>query len=461
MQKSKHVFRALAWGMVAMGVLMGAIFPLFVLLFGVAASVALSPTFIGATLVAGLVVGGLNFALASRIVRPRLVQLSEGMQQVRKVMDQAAFTGDWSACDPAVCLLKEQDEGELGAVADSYNALLYALHGAHMVEGRIRSFTQTLSSRLDLSELGDQALTLLQEISGSQGGAIVMDRQGEWKLLVAHGLSEPERIVESQVFQGREEDAVQRRIILPPGVTVDAVLTHFIPADVLLTPILHHGLVLGWVVLASSTPFAEEVPRLLPLLMQGLGLALNNAVMHDDLQRVAALDPLTNVYNRRFGMKRLGEELSRAGRNRTPLALLMLDLDHFKRINDSFGHLSGDKVLVRTANVAREMLREGDILLRYGGEEFVVVLPGASIQDAKEVAERIRFAIGHSQIESGEHTLSVTSSIGVAAVSGHKPVSSETLIAQADARLYAAKAAGRDRVVSEGVLVHEPPDATA
>ncbi|WP_322628329.1 GGDEF domain-containing protein [Halothiobacillus sp.] len=348
------------------------------------------------------------------------------------------------------CRLQEDDEGELGAVANSYNALLYALHDAHRVEGQIRSFTQTLSSRLDLTELGDQALTLLQEISGAQGGAIVMDRQAEWKILVSHGLNRPEQILESQLFHVRQE-VLQRRIVLPPGVTVDAVLTHFIPADVILAPVLHHGLVLGWVVLASSTPFAEQVPRLLPLLMQGLGLALNNALMHADLQRVAALDPLTNIYNRRFGMKRLEEELSRAGRNRSSLALIMLDLDHFKRINDTFGHLSGDKVLVRTANVTGGMLRDGDILLRYGGEEFVVVLPGASVQDARDVAERIRFAIGHTSIDvGGEHALTATASIGVTAMSGDKPVSPEELIAQADARMYAAKAAGRDRVVFEG-----------
>lgn len=456
MHQTKHVFRALAWGMVTMGVIMGAIFPLFVMFFGVAKSTAFSPTFIVATLVAGFIVGVLNFALASKIVRPRLARLSQGMREASLAMDQAAFTGDWSACDPAVCLLKEQDEGDLGAVANSYNALLYALHDAHQVEGQIRNFTQTLSSSLDLNELGDQALTLLQEISGAQGGAIVLDRQGEWTLLVAHGLAQPERIVESQAFQVHQDQAELRRIILPPGVTVDAVLTHFIPADVILAPILHHGLVLGWVVLASSTPFSEQVPRLLPMLMQGFGLALNNAMMHADLQRVAALDPLTNIYNRRFGMKRLDEELSRAARNHTPLALLMLDLDHFKRINDTFGHLSGDKVLVRTANVTREMLREGDILLRYGGEEFVVVLPGASEQDARDVAERIRFAISHTAIEVGDHALTVTTSIGVAAISGKNAVSSEDLIAQADARLYAAKAAGRDRVVSEGAIISAP-----
>lgn len=169
---SKHVFRALAMGMVAMGVVMGAAFPVFVLGFGVPKSTAFSPTFIIATLVAGLIVGGLNFALASRIVRPRLRQLSSRMQQVRAAMQQATFSGDWTACNPAVCRLHEQDEDELGAVAQSYNALLHALHEAHMVEARIRDFTQTLSSKLDLHELGDQALGLLQANARARGGRL-------------------------------------------------------------------------------------------------------------------------------------------------------------------------------------------------------------------------------------------------------------------------------------------------
>lgn len=446
---SKHVFRALALGMVTMGVVMGAAFPVFVMGFGVPKSTAFSPSFIIATLVAGLVVGGLNFALASRIVRPRLRQLSARMQQVRLAMQQATFTGDWTACNPAVCRLHEQDEDELGAVAQSYNALLHALHDAHRVEGRIRDFTQTLSSKLDLHELGDQALGLLQASAHAQGGAIVLERQGEWTVLASRGLLHPEKLLEDKVYFNSRDGAIQTRITLPPGVTVDAILSHFVPSDVLLTPIENHGLVLGWVILASATPFADDVPRLMPLLMQGLGLALNNALLHDDLQRVAALDPLTGIYNRRFGFKRLEEELTRSVRDHSFLSVLLLDLDHFKRVNDTYGHLSGDKVLIRAANVCREILREGDILLRYGGEEFVIVLPGASIQDARDVAERIRFAVSQSQINLGDQQIQVTSSIGVAATTGQKAIAADELIAVADERLYRAKATGRNKVVTE------------
>lgn len=448
--RSKHVFRALAWGMVSLGVLTGAIFPLVAVELGVSAELALSPTFVGTTLAAGLIVGGLNFALASRIVRPRLRRLTGKMRQVRSAMDQATYTGDWSECDPAVCQLKEQAEDELGDVADSYNALLQALHAAHRVEERIQNFNNTLSSQLDLHDLSEQALSLLIEHSEADGGAIILEKQGEWTIPASTGLIEPEAILKSPALQAAHEQAEVRRFDLPEAVRVDAVLSHFTPSDVLLLPIKHHGLLLGWVVLAAASPFSDKTTRLLPLMIQGLGLALNNALLHDDLQRVAALDPLTGLYNRRFGMKRLEEELARIQRNQTPLSLIIVDLDHFKRLNDTYGHLAGDKVLVRAASVIRDMLRKGDVVMRYGGEEFIAILPGSDIEDGADIAERIRFALAQSRVEVAGHTLSVTASIGIACTADDRLSSAEPLMKLADSRLYAAKSGGRDRVIAEG-----------
>jgi len=447
---SRHVFRTLAWRMVAMGVVMGAIFPVAALQMGVSADLALSPTFIGTTLAAGLIVGGLNFALASRIVRPRLRRLSSRMRKVRSAMDHATYSGDWSECDPSVCRLEEQAEDELGEVANSYNALLQALHSAHRVEERIQNFNNTLSSQLDLADLSDQALTLLMEHSDADGGAIILEKQGDWTIPASKGLIEPGAILRSPALQAANEKANVRRFDLPDEVKVDAVLSHFTPSDVLLLPISHHGLLLGWVVLAAAQPFGERTLRLLPLMIQGLGLALNNALLHDDLQRVAALDPLTGLYNRRFGMKRLDEELARVQRSQTPLSLIIIDLDHFKRLNDTYGHLAGDKVLVRAANVIRDMLRKGDVVMRYGGEEFIAILPGSDIDDARDVAERIRFAIGQSRVEVGGHSLTVSASMGVACSANDRLTAAEPLLRLADSRLYAAKSGGRDRVVGDG-----------
>jgi len=453
---SRNVFRALAWGMVTMGLVMGAIFPIMALQMGVSKDLAFSPGFITTTLTAGLIVGGLNFLLASKIIRPRLQQLTAKMHQVRLAMEQATFTGDWSACDPSVCRLQEQGEDELGDVANSYNALLQALHESHLMEMRIQNFNNTLSSQLDLNDLCAQALTLLLEHVHADGGAIILERQGELTIPTAIGLVNAEALLQSPALKTAQEQAETRHITLPENVKVDAVLAHFTPKDVLMVPIKHHGILLGGVVLAASAPLDENAARLLPLLLQGLGLALNNALLHADLQRVAALDPLTGIYNRRFGMKRLEEELARTQRDHTPLALMILDLDHFKRVNDTYGHLAGDKVLVRVANICREMLRKSDILMRYGGEEFIAILPGPDIKGARHVGERLRSAIRQSRIALTGVELQVTVSIGIDSTDGkahaHTP---ESLIKVADQRLYAAKAAGRDRV-----MIDTHPDAT-
>ncbi|MHB1700880.1 MAG: GGDEF domain-containing protein, partial [Acidobacteriaceae bacterium] len=118
-----------------------------------------------------------------------------------------------------------------------------------------------------------------------------------------------------------------------------------------------------------------------------------------------------------------------------------------KRVNDAYGHLVGDKVLVRVASAARRMLRDGDILVRYGGEEFMILLPGASLEDTHEIAERIRYAIQDTHVHEGEQILHVTISAGITALSGDLTLTAEDLIRQADAHLYIAKESGRNRVV--------------
>lgn len=441
-----HAFRRLCAGMLAMGLGIGSVFPLFVRAFGMPERIAASAPFVGATLTAGLIVGSLNFLLVDRIVRPRLRRLASGMEQVRDAMRRAMYDDNWSDCAPERCSVLENDADEIGTVARSYNALLQALHDAHQIENSIREFNRALSRRLDLQELGESALSMLRDFASADAGAIVLERHGEWTVLASQGLINPEGITTSPGFRAANQQHSQRRIVLPAGVDVDAVLVRFHPADVLLTPIIDHGLILGWLVLAAGEPLAAEAPRLLPLLMQGLGLAMNNALLHDDLQRVAALDALTGVYNRRFGLQRLEEEIARAERAQGPLALLMFDIDHFKRVNDTFGHLAGDKVLIRTAALCKSLLRDGDVLLRYGGEEFIAILPGAGPQDAAGLAERIRFAMARTEVESGDRVIQVTVSVGVVAAT--PPSGAEDLIAEADARLYRAKALGRDRVVA-------------
>ncbi len=159
----------------------------------------------------------------------------------------------------------------------------------------------------------------------------------------------------------------------------------------------------------------------------------------------ALRDPMTGVYNKKYLLDQLGEEVSYARRHRTKLSLILLDLDHFKSVNDTYGHIAGDHVLIQSTAVIQALLRTEDVFARYGGEEFCLVLRGISVEDAGIVAERIRMAIEAHVFRCDETELRVTVSIGVAQYDGASEP--DGLIEAADSALYAAKRAGRNRVL--------------
>jgi diguanylate cyclase (GGDEF)-like protein len=165
--------------------------------------------------------------------------------------------------------------------------------------------------------------------------------------------------------------------------------------------------------------------------------------------RLASQDPLTGAANRRALMQALETELARASRQHTPLALLMVDIDHFKRVNDHYGHLAGDHVLRHIVGVLRQRLRASDVLGRYGGEEFMVLLPGTDLHGAAQLAEQLRQAVQAAPCEWQGQRIAFTVSIGVAA-SADTPAdpsrTSEALLQAADQALYRAKDDGRNRV---------------
>lgn len=172
---------------------------------------------------------------------------------------------------------------------------------------------------------------------------------------------------------------------------------------------------------------------------------LINDRLRAELANLANTDPLTVTLNRRAFMNEAGRVLARERRQQRPTALLMLDLDHFKAINDRYGHVQGDHVLERFVERVRERLRAGDVFGRYGGEEFVILLPGAGKSDARVLAEQLRGRIAQSPLGAGSEQVALTVSIGVAIDTGEGSV--PELIEAADWALYRAKEHGRNRVV--------------
>ncbi len=163
------------------------------------------------------------------------------------------------------------------------------------------------------------------------------------------------------------------------------------------------------------------------------------------LQEISVTDPLTHLYNRRYLMDTLAKELKRSFRTRAPLTLVMADIDHFKRINDTYGHQQGDAVLVNVAHSLRDRLRPYDVAARFGGEEFALVFPDTPLAMATQVAERLRLAIQEMTF-AGLADLRVTASFGIATFPASGIRSVDDLIREADEALYRAKRAGRNRV---------------
>ncbi|HEV7571420.1 MAG TPA: GGDEF domain-containing protein, partial [Thermoanaerobaculia bacterium] len=167
------------------------------------------------------------------------------------------------------------------------------------------------------------------------------------------------------------------------------------------------------------------------------------------LSEISARDALTGLYNRWYVMEKIDSEMNRSLRHRSPVSLIMLDIDHFKRVNDSFGHSAGDRVLRSVGQVLRDSCRVYDVAGRYGGEEFCVVLPETKVGNTTVVAERIRERLAASRFEVGSDSVVVTASIGIAgidSIESEVALSPSILIDRADQALYSAKHRGRNRV---------------
>ena len=212
-------------------------------------------------------------------------------------------------------------------------------------------------------------------------------------------------------------------------------------------PLVAHGQTLGVLVLDSGRPAAFRPPdtEALQSVADMCAIAIQNANSFERVQQMAEMDGLTGIYNRRHLERRLVAELERMTRYQHGMAVLMVDIDHFKRVNDEFGHLLGDEVLRQISVLFGQSLRKLDVLCRYGGEEFAILLPETTGMNAVNVAEKLRRKIEEHNFAGVPRP--VTVSIGHADFPEHGSTRDE-LVGAADAALYSAKQGGRNRVVS-------------
>jgi diguanylate cyclase (GGDEF)-like protein len=183
-----------------------------------------------------------------------------------------------------------------------------------------------------------------------------------------------------------------------------------------------------------------------PTIFKFLSGADVEAQYHEEIYRMTIIDGLTQIHNKRFLYEALDQEILRGRRHKRPLAVVLFDIDHFKRINDMHGHLAGDFVLKDVARIVQARIRRDEVFARYGGEEFAIILPETPLEGAGTLAETLREKVAEHRFSfQGEH-ISVTVSMGCAAIEGEDTATA--LIARADEKLYDAKRSGRNRVCS-------------
>ncbi|GAB4348378.1 MAG: GGDEF domain-containing protein [Gammaproteobacteria bacterium] len=204
---------------------------------------------------------------------------------------------------------------------------------------------------------------------------------------------------------------------------------------------------LGEITFGRRSRFSEEEVQGLEHLLVSLLYPLRNALRYQEMVDCARLDPLTGIQNRASLNGELARNIKLARRHGSPFSLLVMDLDHFKSVNDDFGHAFGDKVLRAFTDRSRSCMRDSDQFFRYGGEEFVALLPNTDQKGALQLAERIRKAMASHPVTYGEQSTKVTVSIGIASLGENDTDSPETLFERADKALYQAKSEGRNRTV--------------
>jgi two-component system, cell cycle response regulator len=409
-------------------------------------------------LVAGAVAAGLLVALVAR-------SLSQPFADLTKVAERVADRVAEGDLDELKAIVDDLPQGEAGRLGEAFNRMTTELR---------RNMSELERSQGDLHDslerIGDALMSthnmevLVQVVLETavvtlqaEAGVVLYGAPDQLRLVAEHGLHEAGLVAPTGVTPGvgvlgrvvASGESVRGSIGSGPS-ELEPVVGEPAEGDILATPLRSMGAVIGVLAIygrEGGRPFDATDDDALHTLAGQAGAAIDNVQRHQEAERLSTTDGLTGLWNFRYLSSSLAREIERSTRFQRPLAVLMLDLDHFKQVNDSHGHARGDSVLRELAFRVQEQIREVDTFARYGGEEFVVVLPETSVEGAAQLAERICEAVRREPFRAegeGEEPLDITVSVGGAAYPEHG-ASAATLMRAADRALYVAKGEGRDR----------------
>jgi diguanylate cyclase (GGDEF)-like protein len=307
---------------------------------------------------------------------------------------------------------------------------------AHELE-RLVTFWQALTQSFDLDAIHDVVEHYLPEITGTPDGWLVTGTEGNWKSVVGPvtvRARDGQLSVIDLAFEALAQSGLSAR---PDGIDYEGQVCF---------PMIAAGMSQGVLGVPASAPALTPARRLvIGAAAALLGVSVRSVYLLQEVRETSLRDPLTGCVNRAHAMEMVASELMRARRSRLPVSLIMFDLDRFKTINDRYGHLCGDAVLAEVGAKMRASLRASDLKCRYGGEEFLVLLPETPIEGAHRAAETLRRDLSELAIRWNDRVIRITSSFGVACARPNE-IDPTPLVARADEALYRAKREGRNRV---------------
>ncbi|BDX06610.1 diguanylate cyclase [Planctobacterium marinum] len=343
--------------------------------------------------------------------------------------------------------------------------------------------SQAISGEIVKEKLIQTMMLLVVENAGAQNATLLLRNKGLWQWTASAKMEGKKVELFDDDFSFMTDERLPLQVLQYVLRTQKALAIHYAPEDplcaqdayvvkyqpesILCVPILHRNEVTGLLYMENNllrNAFTPERIEIIQLLASQMVISMDNATLYAELEArvaerthklheanekltlLATLDSLTGSFNRRHFIEVANTEMSRSMRSGRPLGIMMIDIDHFKAINDRYGHSAGDEALKKVVKTCMDTLRPGDIFGRLGGEEFAVILPDTDIQLSANVAERLRSSVEQLSIESPPHQFSVTLSIGVCSYTGNEHTL-EHLLHVADQGLYRAKREGRNRVL--------------
>jgi diguanylate cyclase (GGDEF)-like protein len=460
------VIRTIRVSLVALGGLTGILF--FLIAYTLGKTQTLTTTHLLVCVLEGVLIGVGSSILVSLSISREIRRLADGMKRINRAVAEATDTGSGWADDHRLAITSSDDVGD---VERAFNEMTEAVaHRLRLEHNTCRLLSQ-LGDRVEPKAVGRVILDELMQTGDTQCGLLYGRTDRDFTLLAALGVDNggtvPDSIDAGEGPTGRALQTDQIQAVEPERHGFDWIemptpLGRLRPATILIVPLQLSAETVGVALLASA---AEGASREQSMLLESLRVRsathLQNALLQKKLRELTAVDELTGLLNRRFGMRRLQEEFSLAIRYGMPVSAVLVDMDHFAAFNATHGQDAGDAMLRRIGSILDENLRSEDIICRHDGAEFIIAAPGTGPDEILIVAEKLRQLIELERLPWQGQELAVTVSLGVAAWPMVTASTPEALITHTDQALHHAKNAGRNRVaVHRGmeieVMPHDP-----